>query len=185
MSIYSRNGDDGTTNLGDGRRVPKDDPRVEAYGALDEAASAIGAARAVTEEERLRELLGFAQQRLYNATAFITAPPGAPEPPGVSPDDVAFLERAIDFMERSAGASDRFLLPGGSLAAAMLHLARAIVRRAERSLVATRDLAPGGDLVGRFLNRLSDALFVAARYANRDANRSDTAWDPDAARPDW
>jgi cob(I)alamin adenosyltransferase len=183
--LYTRGGDDGSTALGDGTRVGKEDQRIEAFGSLDEAQAAAGVARAYCDDELLRDLLRFAQQRLSNCAALL-ATSGRPgeEAAGVSEADTAVLEAAIDKLEERTGPAEGFILPGGSIPAAQLHVARATVRRAERRVAALESPTRGDRDVGRFLNRLSDMLFAAARWANVDQNRSETDWDPDAAPPD-
>ncbi len=186
-SIYTGTGDDGSTSLADGTRVPKDDARVEAYGTLDEADALLGVARSLADDELLRELLRYAQQRLANCSSLLASPSGAkPGSPGVTAQDVAVLEAAIDRLEERTGPLTQFVLPGGSQLAASLHVARTVVRRAERrvaALPAAAAPAARADVL-RFLNRLSDMLFAAARWANADQNRSDTVWDPHAPAPD-
>ena len=187
-AIYTGRGDDGTTSLAKGGRVPKDDPRVEAYGTVDEACSLLGAARALAVDELLREVLCFAQERMYVYAGLLAQAPG-PDPSlddavaTATDEDVAFLERAVDRFEASTGPLDRFILPGGSPLAAQLFVARAVVRRAERRVVAIADTQPTDGEALRFLNRLSDTLFAAARYANFDADRVETTWDPQARPP--
>jgi cob(I)alamin adenosyltransferase len=182
--LYTRGGDDGTTSLADGTRVRKDDPRVEACGAIDEADATVGMARALSDDEMLREILRFAQQRLSNCAALVAAPATASTTvPEVSDADVAALEDAVDELQERTGALDHFIIPGGSPSAAALHVARTSVRRAERRVVALGEGATHPDLL-RFLNRLSDLLFAAARWANVDQNRKETAWDAAAGAPD-
>jgi len=185
--IYTGAGDGGTTSLADGTRIPKDDPRVEAYGSVDECCSLLGVARSLAEDELLRDVLGFAQARLY-AYAVVLACDQAgdiPDPafPQRADADVDLLERAVDRFESATGPLDRFLVPGGCPLAAQLFYARAVTRRAERRVLAIADGGPGDRAAARFLNRLSDALFAAARYANHDAGRPDQPWDPDTPFP--
>lgn len=182
MSIYTRRGDTGDTSLADGSRVRKDDARVEAYGTVDEANSAIGLARVVAVDDRSQELLRFAQHRLFNCSASL-ANPAAPAG-AVSSDDVAALERAIDGFESQTGAPTGFVLEGGCEAAARLHVARAIVRRAERRIATLAAESSVDPHVSAFVNRLSDALFAAARYANCTSGVAEESWSPDAAPGD-
>lgn len=185
MTIYTRRGDDGETSLADGERVPKTDPRVEAYGTIDEANSAIGLARAATDDDLLSAVLDFAQQRLFNCSSHVATPPEARShaTTDVDEDDVAVLERAVDRFEQHTGALDHFVIPGGSELAARLHVARTVVRRAERRVVALDPAHDGDQRVARFLNRLSDALFAASRYALSLEGRAEGAWNRDADRP--
>jgi cob(I)alamin adenosyltransferase len=185
MTIYTRRGDHGETSLADGSRVSKHSVRVEAYGTVDEANSAVGLARAATADELLTDVLRFAQQRLFNCSALLADPTEARSAtaPSVSAKDVAALESAIDRFESLAGAQKNFVVEGGCEAAARLHVARALVRRAERRATALSAESPVDDHVLAFLNRLSDALFAAARYANVRAGVTEEAWDPEARRP--
>ncbi len=185
-NIYTRQGDKGQTSLADGTKVPKDAARVEAYGTIDEANSWVGAARAMAgaaESQLLQRCLGFLQDRLYNCSSNLAMPPGGKyEPPTVTPDDIAWLERGIDRFETATGPLTAFVLPGGAPAAGMLHVARTVCRRAERRLVALHD--EGIDpLVLKFVNRASDFLFAAARFANHEAGVEDTSWNREQQPP--
>ena len=185
MSIYTRTGDRGETSLADGTRARKDSLRVEAYGTIDEANSWVGAARAASDDPLLERVLGLLQHRLYNCSSSVATPPGSRvTAPAVSDDDVAFLERAIDRFEETTGSLDHFVLPGGSPAAAWLHVARTVCRRAERLLVSLSNEGGVDPLVPKLVNRASDLLFAAARYANARAGVNDLSWDPDAPLPD-
>lgn len=165
MGIYTRGGDKGQTSLLGGARVPKDSLRIEVYGTLDEATSAMGLARATTRHDDLcREIIQL-QGELIGVMAELAAPAeGAPASvPRVQPAQVAALERCIDRHEAERIPSNQFVRPGGSPAAAALDLARTFVRRAERRLVSlAREEAVNEELV-RYLNRLSDLLYVMAR----------------------
>lgn len=199
--IYTRTGDDGTTGLGTGARVPKTDPRVAAYGTVDEANAAVGVAIAECERApegparatlgRIAELLRGIQHDLFDAGADLCIPVEAPPAKGKTPEDrlrlvpeqTARLERAIDEFNEPLGTLTSFVLPGGSAASAALHAARTVVRRAEREVVALARARPGetnGEVV-RYLNRLSDLLFVLARSAN-DGGTRDVLWKPGANR---
>ena len=180
--IYTRTGDDGTTGLVDGSRVPKDDTRLIAIGDVDEANSAIGVAAAAVGAE-VRAALERIQNDLFDLGADL-ATPGEDFAPSemvlrVVPAQVARLEREIDAMNAEMPSLASFILPGGSAGAAALHLARAIVRRAERAAVAVP--TPINPAALAYLNRLSDFLFVAARGANQDAG-GDVLWRPGAMR---
>jgi cob(I)alamin adenosyltransferase len=186
MSIYTRRGDHGETSLADGSRVSKDSVRVEAYGAVDEANSFVGLARAAVDDEFLGGVLLFAQHRLFNCSAALAAPsidPHSEATPRVTPDDIAALEAAIDRFETLTGPPAGFVLEGGSEAAARLHTARAVLRRAERRTVTLAAQQPVDDSVLAFLNRLSDTLFAAARYANALAGAPEELWDRSAPAP--
>ncbi|MDP8222520.1 MAG: cob(I)yrinic acid a,c-diamide adenosyltransferase [Candidatus Lernaella stagnicola] len=182
--IYTRKGDKGQTSLVDNRRVSKDSLRVQAYGTIDEANSWVGVARACTQDSTLGPALTYLQNRFFNCSSNLATPPDSDiTPPGIAPEDVAFLEEAIDHFEKTTGPLSRFILPGGSQCAAFLHVARTVCRRAERlivTLAAAEDVDP---LVQKFINRSSDFLFAAARFANASLDRDDAFWDADLPRP--
>ncbi len=180
--IYTRTGDDGTTALGSGRRVPKYDLRVEAYGTLDEANAAIGLARLHTREAdpALDAALARIQNDLFDLGADLCFPDEAKDARGrltVTDAQVERLEAEIDAFNRDLEPLRSFVLPGGTPAASFLHLARTIARRAERLMVelAASEGEPVGAPALRYINRLSDFLFVAARFAN-DQGKSDVLW---------
>ena len=175
MGIYTRRGDGGQTGLSDGSRTSKASTRVEAYGTVDEAAAAIGFAReAVTDAVLLAALL-FAQQRLFNIASALANP--SSDEPAVSEADVAFLEAAIDHLSDANGAWRGFVLASGGEAAARLHLARTITRRAERRTDALASEAPVDAHSLAFLNRLSDLLFAAARATATSDGIAEDLWD--------
>jgi cob(I)alamin adenosyltransferase len=181
--IYTRTGDDGTTALGSGRRVAKYDLRVECYGTLDEANAAIGLARLHTRSEQAHDaMLARIQNDLFDLGAELCYPDESKDARGrlsVSDAQVERLESEIDALNRELQPLRSFVLPGGTHAASFLHLARTISRRAERLMVAlaARPNEPVGVSALRYINRLSDFLFVAARYAN-DKGQSDVLWVP-------
>ena len=186
--IYTRTGDDGTTGLVDGSRQPKSSPRMAAIGDVDEAKSAIGLAAAVLGEGHEAEALFRIQNDLFDLGADLATPAGEGE--DFAPSEmvlrmvagqVAWLESAIDDATAQLEPLTSFILPGGSEAAARLHLARAIVRRAERAVVALADGEPVNPQALAYINRLSDYLFVAARLAN-EQGRADVKWVPGANR---
>jgi len=184
-SIYTRSGDAGTTSLVDGRRVSKTDARVAAYGTVDEANSWIGAARAFGNDPLLDRVLEFLQHRFYNCSSNIATPPdGDFEPVTVAPADISFLERAIDRFEEATGPLGGFVLPGGERAAGLLHVARTVCRRAERRILVLHADEPVDPVVLKLVNRASDVLFAAARYANHLAGSGDVLWDADLTVPD-
>jgi cob(I)alamin adenosyltransferase len=182
--IYTRTGDDGTTALGTGERRKKYDLRVAAYGTLDEVNAAIGIARLHTgDDAALDAALAHAQNDLFDAGADLTTPGKGRGPGGarltVTDTQVAWLESEIDRLNAELAPLKSFVLPGGSAAAAYLHLARTICRRGERLIAELKD-KPGesvGDEVLKYVNRLSDFLFVASRYANGKGAR-DVLWAP-------
>ncbi|HXO19527.1 MAG TPA: cob(I)yrinic acid a,c-diamide adenosyltransferase [Thermoanaerobaculia bacterium] len=178
--VYTRTGDDGTTALGGGQRLPKDSPRIVAYGTVDELSSQIGAAVAAGLEPRLAAALARIQNDLFNVGSdlCILEEDKARMPvPVVEERHVAALEELMDDLSRELAPLDNFILPGGSPGAAQLHVARTVCRRAERLLVALAREEPVGPFLLRYLNRLSDALFVMARYENRKRGIADVLWD--------
>ena len=186
--IYTRTGDDGETGLATGERVAKDDARVAAYGDVDELNAALGlAVQHTAADEWLHAALGRIQNELFDLGADLATPerdePLGYEPLRVTAEQVARLEREMDAMNETIASLNSFVLPGGSAGAAALHLARTICRRAERSAV-TLQRTPGEKVSAeaiRYLNRLSDHLFVASRRANGDGAR-DVLWRPGATR---
>lgn len=182
--IYTRTGDSGTTSLGNGRRIPKHDPRVAALGAIDEANAAVGLA-GLHADNAIRGALGRIQNDLFDLGADICLPEDETRPERqplrIVPTQVERLEREIDTVNERLAPLDSFILPGGSPAAAHLHFARTVVRRAERAVTALAEAEAVNPEVVRYLNRLSDLLFVLARTAN-DGGRSDVLWIPGAAR---
>ena len=182
MPPYTRRGDTGSTSLGDGTRVRKASPRVEAYGTIDEANSAVGLALAATDDELLTSWLGFLQQRLFNCSSALANPSSSTA--SLSPDDIAALERAIDLLDASCEGLRGFILPGGCEVAARLHVARTVVRRAERASDSLAAGEPVEPVVLAFLNRASALLFAAARYANVICGAPEGPWDGSASAPE-
>lgn len=182
--IYTRSGDDGTTGLVTGERRPKSDLRIEAFGTVDELNATIGLARLHTRpDEALDGLLGRIQNDLFDLGADLATPetdkPLKHEPLRVSEAQVERLEREIDGMNAHLSPLRSFVLPGGKPAAAALHLARTVCRRAERLAVALKAVPQErvSEPALKYLNRLSDLLFVAARHAN-DRGAEDVLWVP-------
>ena len=182
--IYTRTGDDGTTALGTGERRKKYDLRVAAYGTLDEVNAALGIVRLHTTNDRVLDAaLARIQNDLFDLGADLTTPGKGRGPAGarltVSEAQVSWLESEIDRLNGELAPLRSFVLPGGSAASAYLHLARTVCRRAERLIAELRDKAGEsvGDDVLKYVNRLSDFLFVASRYAN-DKGASDVLWAP-------
>jgi cob(I)alamin adenosyltransferase len=179
--IYTKTGDEGLTGLGGGRRVPKDSPRVRAYGTVDELNSAIGVALALGLSERLTRELGTIQNELFDLGSDLCWPSDDARRariPTVQPRHVERLEGLIDELNERVGPLTNFLLPGGSPGAAQLHLARTICRRAERETLTLSREEAIGELVLPYLNRLSDALFVMARYDNHERGVDEPLWQP-------
>jgi cob(I)alamin adenosyltransferase len=183
--IYTRTGDDGTTALGSGERRKKYDPRIEAYGTLDEANAVIGVVRLHTASDALLDgMLVRIQNDLFDVEADLCMPSEKGKGPGgarlnVTDAQVAWLEQQIDRLNDGLAPLRSFILPGGSAAATYLHLARTVCRRAERLMVELND-RPGESVTPaalKYVNRLSDFLFVAGRHAN-DKGTSDVLWVP-------
>lgn len=170
--ITTRTGDRGETGLGDGSRVPKDSARVQALGDLDELNSALGVLLAEEVPAPMRAALAQVQQDLFDLGGEVSIPGHAL----LKEASVARLEALVEAWNADLPALKEFILPGGSRAAAAAHLARTVCRRAERSLVSLGRTEAVGDAARRYLNRLSDALFVAGRALNRHAGRSDVQW---------
>jgi cob(I)alamin adenosyltransferase len=175
LKIYTRTGDLGHTSLFGGARVPKSDSRIEAYGTIDELNSFLGAVRASTVPADIDSTLHDVQMDLFDIGAHL-ASPGTSRFPGVDVNRISALESAIDEMESELVPLTAFILPGGSPASAQLHIARTVCRRAERLVVALGDESPATASAIAFLNRLSDYLFVAARFANHKAGIEDVKW---------
>ncbi|MEK7343172.1 MAG: cob(I)yrinic acid a,c-diamide adenosyltransferase [Pseudomonadota bacterium] len=183
--IYTRTGDDGTTGLVDGSRIAKHAPRMQAVGDVDEANSAIGAAIVAMGAREEAGWLTTIQNDLFDLGADLATPiPDGPDEPWalrIVPSQVARLEAQIDAMNETLSPLDSFILPGGSAAAASVHLARAITRRAERSATAAAAEVALNRQALAYLNRLSDLLFVLARRLNGDG-ADDVKWVPGASR---
>lgn len=191
--IYTRTGDKGTTALATGERVPKHVLRIESYGTVDETNAALGMARLHTKEDAaLDAMLGRIQNDLFDLGADLATPGKGAEELGYEPlriveAQVTRLETEIDALNAHLAPLRSFVLPGGTSAAAHLHLARTISRRAERVMVALAEAEPGlvSEPALKYVNRLSDFLFVAARYANwapEGRGPGDVLWTPGANR---
>ncbi len=177
--IYTRGGDKGQTSLGDGARVAKHDPRVAAYGTVDETNAALGVARQYADGD-LDEILARAQNDLFDLGADLCRPESAtadPPPLRITAAQVERLETEIDEVNAQLAELTSFVLPGGSPAAAALHLARTVSRRAEREITALAEAETLNPQAVRYINRLSDLLFVLARQANDDGSQ-DVLWEP-------
>ena len=180
--IYTRAGDDGTTALGDGSRVAKEHPRIAAYGTVDELSSVLGLTllHLDAKGELFRELRAI-QNDLFDVGADLCVPGAAGEKLRITPGYTERLERSIDAKNASLAPLNSFVLPGGRPAASWLHLARTVCRRAERLVCALASRPDEGTRVNpevvRYLNRLSDLLFVMARAAN-DGGKLDVLWQP-------
>ncbi|MBY6219308.1 cob(I)yrinic acid a,c-diamide adenosyltransferase [Qipengyuania aquimaris] len=186
--IYTRTGDDGTTGLVDGSRLPKHAARMEAIGAVDEANSALGVAAVALEGSQHADALFRIQNDLFDLGADLATP--APEGDDFAPSEmvlrvvtaqVEWLEKAIDALNADLEPLTSFVLPGGSEASARLHVARAATRRAERAMTAMASVDATNPQALAYINRLSDYLFVLARVAN-DGGKRDVKWIPGANR---
>ena len=177
MKIYTKTGDTGDTSLFDNTRVRKSDPRVDAYGEVDEVNACLGAARAAGVDADIAALLESVQKDLFALGARLADPSariaGRVAKAAVTDAEVTRLEEAIDRLETALPPLRRFILPGGSAAGAALHLARTVCRRAERRVVALDQVEPA---VIVYLNRLSDLLFVMARAVNHRAGVPEVEW---------
>ncbi|HTD12379.1 MAG TPA: cob(I)yrinic acid a,c-diamide adenosyltransferase [Steroidobacteraceae bacterium] len=178
--IYTRTGDDGTTGLGDGTRVPKDHARVEAYGTVDELNSAIGVLLAVPDlPAAVTACLTEIQHELFDMGGELCIPGHR----AISAEQVTRLERLLDGFNDTLPPLKEFILPGGGPAAAACHLARTIARRAERRVCTLARAEPVSPEVAQYLNRLSDLLFVLARVLARHARGTEVLWRHERAKP--
>ncbi len=183
MKIYTRTGDDGSTAFFGGGRVSKSDPRVGAYGAVDELNSFLGLARDSVQDDSVRARLGVIQNDLFALGAVLATPAGdrvrpRPSVPDV-PDRSAEMEQWIDAATAELSELSEFILPGGTRGASLLHVCRTVCRRAERSAVALGETEGMEDGVLPYLNRLSDLLFVWARLDNLRGGEADVVWSKD------
>ncbi|MGI8497706.1 MAG: cob(I)yrinic acid a,c-diamide adenosyltransferase [Gemmatimonadaceae bacterium] len=181
MKIYTRTGDAGDTGLFGGGRVPKHDPRVEAYGDVDELNAVLGLARAIDSVPRIDDLLLAIQRDLFSLGALLATPHPEKvrqqlEKARIDTARIGQLESAIDDGQAELAPLEAFILPAGSRKSAALHVARTVCRRAERRVIALREQADVPAILVIYLNRLSDLLFVLARVANRRAGESEVTW---------
>ena len=184
--IYTRTGDDGTTSLFGGERVGKGNPRIDAYGTVDETNSIVGMARAHLRgepgEDELDPVLGDLQDELFVLGADLATPMDAtPVVERIEDDHVTALEERIDRFDADLPPLEQFILPGGTPAGASLHSARTVCRRAERHIVEASTSTPINEQAMVYLNRLSDLFFVLARWANREAGVREDTWSPEAS----
>ena len=180
MKIYTKTGDDGQTGLFAGPRVSKDDPRIEAYGTVDELNAVLGLARCQSLPPEIDTILARLQNELFDLGAELATPnPKARGTDLISAAHIEALEKAIDHFDADLPPLKTFILPGGTPSAAWLHLARTVCRRGERRLVAL--MTQAGEQIAPlplvYLNRLSDLLFVLARAANQTAGKPDVRWE--------
>ncbi|MEO1644564.1 MAG: cob(I)yrinic acid a,c-diamide adenosyltransferase [Chloroflexota bacterium] len=178
MKIYTKTGDNGTTSLFSGGRVPKDHLRVDAYGTVDELNSVLGVVRASKPSENTEAHLITVQNHLFRLGADLATPMDAKAEwlVRIAQEEIDWVEASIDAMSEELPELKNFILPGGVLAAAHLHVARTVCRRAERLVVALSQEEAINDLTLIYLNRLSDWLFTLARYENQVHNEPETKW---------
>ncbi len=180
MKIYTKRGDSGDTSLFGGDRVSKSSERITAYGTVDELNSIVGLAASYKLSKKGSDLLRTVQELLFILGADLATPPSSKTRiDRIDEQDITFLEDAIDEMEKDLEPLKNFILPGGSQPGATLHVARTVCRRAERAAVACQETDEISDECIKFLNRLSDFLFVIARYENKQAGVREETWKPE------
>lgn len=180
MKIYTKTGDNGTTALFGGKRVSKADMRINAYGTVDELNAYIGLVRDQEINQIRKSTLVEIQDRLFTVGSMLAAAPGNPniKIPQLLDDDVVFLEKEIDAMDAALSPLKFFVLPGGHPAVSFCHVARTVCRRAERLVIGLHEHEAVDALIIRYLNRLSDYLFVLARKMAQELNVEETPWKP-------
>ncbi len=187
MKVYTKTGDTGTTALFGGTRVPKHHIRIESYGTVNELNSHIGLIRDQDMSDLYKNVLIEVQDRLFTVGAILATPPeketlknGQPrlQNLGIVESDIEFLENEIDTMEEALPPMTHFVLPGGHTTVSYCHIARCVCRRAERLAVHLNDIEPTDERVIKYLNRLSDYLFVLARKLSHDLNADEVQWIP-------
>jgi cob(I)alamin adenosyltransferase len=179
-TVYTRTGDDGTTGLGGGQRVPKDSLRIDAYGTVDELNSCLGVATAAGLVPALRDALGTIQNDLFHLGSdlcILEEDKARFKVPVIEQRHIDALEELMDTLSDALAPLENFVLPGGTVGAAALHVARTVCRRAERLVIALGRGEPVGAHTVKYLNRLSDALFVMARYENHARGVPDVLWN--------
>ncbi len=178
MKIYTKKGDDGYTSLIGGTRVSKSDLRIDAYGTVDELNSFIGWIRDLHSDKEMKKKLIEIQDRLFTMGSHLAADPvkSKMKLPEMCEDDVVFLEKLIDTMNEALPVMKSFILPGGHQAVSCCHVARCVCRRAERAVVLLYKNEPADLLILKYLNRLSDFLFVLARSMAKDLGAEETPW---------
>ncbi|HEX8059283.1 MAG TPA: cob(I)yrinic acid a,c-diamide adenosyltransferase [Cyclobacteriaceae bacterium] len=180
MKIYTKTGDKGTTALFGGKRVSKADLRIDTYGTIDELNSYIGLLRDQEVNRSRKEILVVIQDRLFTIGSILATEPGNTRVkiPSLSEQDVTTLEQEIDKMELKLDPMKFFVLPGGHTSVSFGHVARTVCRRAERLVIALNNQEPVDSLVIKYLNRLSDYLFVLCRLMTKELNAEEIAWHP-------
>lgn len=180
MKIYTKTGDTGTTSLFGGRRVSKSDLRIDTYGTVDELNSYIGLLRDQEVNKSRKIVLVEIQDRLFTIGSILATEPGNSKVkiPALAESDIHLLEKEIDEMEASLPAMKSFVLPGGHPSVSVCHVTRTVCRRAERLTVALHTVEPINELVIKYLNRLSDYLFVLSRKMTQELGAEETPWRP-------
>ena len=178
MKIYTLTGDDGSTSLSGGRRVPKHSVRVEAYGSVDELIAWIGLLRGHEQNKSHGSVLIYIQDQLMRCAAALAYDSKNEKSRKVLPDDdcIIIVEREIDKMEELLPVLKNFILPGGSAIVSYCHIARCVCRRAERAVLRLNEAEESPEIVTRFLNRLSDFLFVLSRYISLELDNEEVKW---------
>ncbi|MEE2717029.1 MAG: cob(I)yrinic acid a,c-diamide adenosyltransferase [SAR324 cluster bacterium] len=192
--VYTRSGDTGDTGLVGGTRIPKDAPRIESYGTVDELNSIVGLCRsflaqkeASVRRDKLDLILEAIQQKLFDLGSELATLPGDEYEGQITlqPEDADWLEEVIDAMNEELEPLRSFILPGGTPLNAFLHQARTVCRRAERDVIRLSREDPVNPEVVKYLNRLSDFLFVAGRWVTATLGEQETLWQPGKAQPEW
>lgn len=180
MKIYTKTGDSGTTSLFGGTRVPKSELRIDTYGTIDELNSFVGYLRDQEINQKRKDSLVEVQDRLFTIGSILATEPGNTKVkvPALQEADIAFLENEIDKMELELEPMRFFVLPGGHPSVSIGHVTRTVCRRAERLVIALNAVEPVSPLVIKYLNRLSDYLFVLCRTMARELNVEETPWRP-------
>ena len=178
MKIYTLTGDNGTTSLSGGRRVPKHSLRVEAYGSVDELIAWIGLLRSHKENRERKEVLIYIQDQLMRCAAGLACDPENRNSKKILPDadSITVLEKEIDKMEDSLPPLKNFILPGGNILVSYCHIARCVCRRAERTVLKLNEAERSPEVINKFLNRLSDFLFVLSRKISLDLDNEEIKW---------
>ena len=180
MKIYTKTGDVGETSLFGGKRVLKNEPRIEAYGTVDELNSWIGLLRDVQKGDDIKNLLKEIQDRLFTIGSTLAADPAKQnlKKPDLHEPDIEALEKSIDKMDSELAPLTNFILPGGHVFVSYCHIARTVCRRAERNIVTLHQISPVDPLTIKYLNRLSDYLFTLARKMSKDLGSEEINWLP-------
>ncbi len=179
FKIYTKTGDKGQTALYGGRRLPKSHIRIDAYGTVDELNAHIGMVRDLVADDSTRSLLKSIQERLFTLGANLASDPDKDMPvPDILESDIVLLEKQIDLMEEALPPLKNFILPGGHTTVSQCHIARCVCRRAERIVVALDQVGEVEPILLRYLNRLSDYLFVLSRKLAKDLGAEEVAWMP-------